>query len=424
MMIQIKFFLYVILIFFFSFCSERSSVHEQEEEELGSYEIISFDPQPLVDPSEISYNLENIEFIRLSNDSNDGLVDEISNIIINDSLIYVIDNFRSNSVSIFDKKGAFIRKLNKIGNAPDEYISINDVRIDKGTGNIELLANSSQKLIKYDINGEFIEYKNLSCPGLFSFYQLGNYYYFYKTLQTCEEERQEGKGFRLTRAKIETPNKIEHSYLPFYFNNRKEPTAMQNNASIRELPNNSDTLLLFEQLTNNILSISEEGIRARYSLEFEGEENSKLMILNDPSIIDKSEAIRKGKLTYLLDWLESDQYIMMQYSYFSTVHKQRFVSKALYNKSTKQISPFQEYSKFMVKLDDIFFDIGKYSMFITSSGKFVCVVYPLDLLQKLTIEKQDKTARDTFNKMIKKYKLENVAENDNPILMMFDFSKS
>ncbi|HUH18105.1 hypothetical protein [Albibacterium sp.] len=72
---QIKYFLYVILIFFFSFCSERSSVHEQEEEEeaeLGSYEIISFDPQPLVDPSEISYNLENIEFVRLSNDSNDG----------------------------------------------------------------------------------------------------------------------------------------------------------------------------------------------------------------------------------------------------------------------------------------------------------------------------------------------------------------
>src|SRR5690606_36186279 len=120
MMSQIKYFLYVILIFFFSFCSERSSVHDQEEEaELGSYEIISFDPQPLVDPSEISYNLENIEFVRLSNDSNDGLVDEISNIIINDSLIYVIDNFRSNSVSIFDKKGAFIRKLNKIGNAPD-----------------------------------------------------------------------------------------------------------------------------------------------------------------------------------------------------------------------------------------------------------------------------------------------------------------
>lgn len=286
------------------------------------------------------------------------------------------------------------------------------------------MANSSQKLIKYDINGEFIEYKNLSTPGLFSFHQLGNHYYFYKGLQVDEEDIKDGRGFRLTRANVETPDKIEQRYLPFYFDDIHTPTSTVNFVNIRDIPNTNDTLVLFDQITDEVLSITQDGIQSRYLLEFEGEQGKKSIIFNDPSISNKSEVIKSDRLTYLLDWLENDQYIIIEYSYFSIKHKQRFVSKALFNKNTKQISIFQDYSKFMVMLDGIFWDLGKYSMYITNSGKYVCVLHPVDLISKIAAEKQNNSSDGTFNELVKKYKLENITESDNPILMIFNFSKN
>ncbi len=116
--------------------------------------------------SEIKLNqlFSKFDFISLET-TDKALIGNISKLIVNGDNIFILDNSQAKTIFIFNTSGKFIRNIGKIGKGPGEYTNIEDFTIDKGTGNIAILAYPSMVLI-YNTEGDFIKQKKLSEEAL------------------------------------------------------------------------------------------------------------------------------------------------------------------------------------------------------------------------------------------------------------------
>lgn len=90
-----------------------------------------------------------IEYVPLETDSA-CLIQNISNVFLTDSLIFVSDNDR---LLKFDKNGKFIKQIGTKGRGPGEYPNLGNFQIDEG--NKEIFVISSRIVLIYDFNGNF-----------------------------------------------------------------------------------------------------------------------------------------------------------------------------------------------------------------------------------------------------------------------------
>jgi hypothetical protein len=57
---------------------------------------------------------------------------------------------------IFDREGHFLRKIERIGNGPEEYARLSDFDVDEKTNNIYILDKARKKILVYDFEGEYL----------------------------------------------------------------------------------------------------------------------------------------------------------------------------------------------------------------------------------------------------------------------------
>jgi hypothetical protein len=87
----------------------------------------------------------------------ESLINYINKIIYANNQYYVLDK-GIGSIFIFDENGNFLRKLHKIGNGPDEYVSIASFTvIDE---NVWIVDENTHKLICYDKELNMLEKTN------------------------------------------------------------------------------------------------------------------------------------------------------------------------------------------------------------------------------------------------------------------------
>jgi len=94
--------------------------------------------------------------------------------------IFILDKWMNKKVFLFTKNGKFIRSYGKVGNGPGEYLSINDVIIS--IGKVEILSSvGDTKVLKYDLNGQFLLTEEFNIPPAFSFENDSTHqnYFFY-----------------------------------------------------------------------------------------------------------------------------------------------------------------------------------------------------------------------------------------------------
>jgi len=99
--------------------------------------------------------IESQEWIKLET-TNESLIGDVSKIFYTNNLFIVLDNKLTNSVFIFDGKGNFISVINKLGKGPGEYTKIYDIAFDELNDVVHILDLNLEKVLKYDIRGEFI----------------------------------------------------------------------------------------------------------------------------------------------------------------------------------------------------------------------------------------------------------------------------
>ncbi len=87
----------------------------------------------------------------------ESALNRINKLIVHDNRIYILCGGMK-SVFIFDKQGQFIRRINRVGKGPGEYLSAEDMIVTPD-GEIELLDGMSGKINAYTSDGEWIASK-------------------------------------------------------------------------------------------------------------------------------------------------------------------------------------------------------------------------------------------------------------------------
>ena len=169
---MIKFvFFYIFLVFLFSSCKDNTKSDDNyeavpEKIELGKRQ-----------PMKISAISSGMKVVKLET-SEDALLSNINDIKIFDDSIYILDVI-SKAIYIFDFEGNFVRKLQKEGRGPGEYLSINDFLIDTTDRQLEIFDKNNMKVNIYDLdNFNFKESISLPFTFAFTFHKKDGLYYF------------------------------------------------------------------------------------------------------------------------------------------------------------------------------------------------------------------------------------------------------
>ena len=99
---------------------------------------------------------DSLSYIKLATDTS-NLIGVIDKIIPLKDRILIVDKDITQTIYILDKSGKFIRKINKKGRGPGEYLSLNDVAVDVSNKRLIVHDDMAQKISIFTYEGEFIE---------------------------------------------------------------------------------------------------------------------------------------------------------------------------------------------------------------------------------------------------------------------------
>ena len=106
-----------------------------------------------------------IEIIPLET-SEESLLKRVNRVEFTGENYYIYDD-QQYALFIFDEKGGYKNKIQRIGHGPEEYTYVSDFVVDRDNGTIYLL--SFNKLLAYDPDGNFI--RSYTLPGPATVYQ-------------------------------------------------------------------------------------------------------------------------------------------------------------------------------------------------------------------------------------------------------------
>lgn len=98
--------------------------------------------------------------------TDESLLASVDKLIEFDNQYFVLDKVRK-TVLVFDNEGKFVKRIGKIGDAPNEYLNLHDFTLDRNVGCIYLLTNNSEVYV-YDVNGSFLRKAQISNSLLWS----------------------------------------------------------------------------------------------------------------------------------------------------------------------------------------------------------------------------------------------------------------
>ena len=162
-----------LLVFLFLSCKDNENSKSDDNHEAVPEKIELGKRQPM----KISDISSGMKVIKLETSEN-ALLSNINEIKIFDDSIYVLDVI-SKAIYVFDFEGNLVRKLQKGGRGPGEYISISDFLIDTTKRQLEIFDKDNMKINIYDLdNFNFKESISLPFNFAFTFHKKDGTYYF------------------------------------------------------------------------------------------------------------------------------------------------------------------------------------------------------------------------------------------------------
>lgn len=221
--------------------------------------------------------IKDIRFIPLET-TPDNLIGSISKIIKNKDRYYILDARIGKKILVFKTNGKYLFSFGKMGKGPEEFTKLVDISIDSKNDVIYLLDNG-RKIIKTDLNGEFILEKN--APSEYN--QIQNIvahdgYLYGASGQHAGIE----KMFQVIQFD-ELLNPVNY-FLPYEYT---FPGTLQFVNRLYEFNNTVNFVSVFE---NKIYSKSGDSFTERYSLDV-GDKSLQLQDLTSDKFVMNTEGI-------------------------------------------------------------------------------------------------------------------------------------
>lgn len=123
------------------------------------------------------------QLIPLTNEPN-HLLGDIDKVLFNDSLIFIMDQFITNSLQIFERSsGKELYYLGSTGDGPGEFRDIYDFDIDRKSKLIYLFDGRLSKILTFDFEGKFLsEFKIPIRAGNFRRFENGEFIFYSQDL--------------------------------------------------------------------------------------------------------------------------------------------------------------------------------------------------------------------------------------------------
>jgi hypothetical protein len=270
---------------------------------------------------------ETIEVIPLET-TDESLIGEITDVRVEDDRIFITDEM-SHRITVFDREGKYVSKIDRYGRGPGEYLEIAATEVlNDSTCVILDLFNMS--LLYYRIDGRFIKTKDVSEIWARAVVKTDDKLYFVNSGSSSK------KGFYHLFSVSENSDKIE-AFLPF------DGDKMYNNSigwSLdRYYSKNDDELLLYFPPYDTLYTVSNNRAQAICFVDF-GSRKLPKNILEGDGRTALITSIEKGYISGVEKVLATDKYLFIDFR-----EKEEYT--AIYNRATKEI----QVSRFVINSD-------------------------------------------------------------------------
>ncbi|MDD4569688.1 MAG: 6-bladed beta-propeller [Tepidanaerobacteraceae bacterium] len=329
-----------------------------------------------------------LKFIKLETNSESrfGNIDQIK---FHEGNIYILDTYLTKSVFVFTKNGVFLRKLSKIGKGPGEYLSPSCFDFDDKKNLLLLYDRQQNKLMRYSISDlSYVDHINLplETPTSFTYNEKENLYYYYYPLRKANSHViiANEKGEKIKNViKPEPSGKILHGCQCNFYKNNNE-------------------VCIFPYFSNKIFSLTKDTIHIKYELQFGPNKmpETELFIKNSNSgdIMKEMMEGTEPRIRMLIPYESASMLIVKYY-----MKKEVFIG--IWDKINNQ--------SLNIKSSEVIDDLG-------IGGKFPLPIGIFDNKYVGQINVYE-TNKDKINNQKLKEIIHNAVDEDNPILVLYDF---
>ncbi|WP_339925624.1 6-bladed beta-propeller [uncultured Cyclobacterium sp.] len=188
-----------LILLLTSSCKQKKNVEKQER----GLAMVSVDLSQSRTGKLSEFFEPEISYIWLADDSEEAQLNAgLNQIKFHENKIYILDIYSCKCISIFNKSGKYIGKIDAFGEGPGEYLDLDALAVVNEE--VVLLGVYPSKLMWFNLEGDFLReliLKDRFGPGVFSVFD--NRYYLYSSarnvaaffIQTLNEDLQDTINF-------------------------------------------------------------------------------------------------------------------------------------------------------------------------------------------------------------------------------------
>jgi hypothetical protein len=380
--------LILVIGFFTISCSNK--IHNKQAIEINVDEIIS--EKPLVFSEVFS------DFRVIPLETNEYcIINNLDNIKIVRDTIYIFDR-NAKSVFIFSNNGRLISKISRIGRGPGEFNQPFDFDVDKN--GILIFDNSTKKLNKYDLKGNFLSSMNFEYR-FSSFVKADDNIYGYKSFPPGNGTEQDDYLLYLfDKENLNTWKTLKYSTI---LHGPKVIEFIEGGNFFKT----ESGLKFFMNYCNTIFSIRNKTIKPYIILDSQKhklkKDDLKNYTLDEPMSFMKANP---DKLSKISGYSENDSMAFIKFrigisEYYTFMHfrTRKIICCARYNDDLTYIYP---------------------NLFQIHNNQLIAYVHPrrVSAFKELILSGKVKVEDDVRSQMLK------AADFDNPVLILYDLKEN
>lgn len=322
---------------------------------------------------------------------------DISTLEAFDDKLYIFDNV-TNFVYVFSMDGRFLFVLNNVGQGPGEYTQIDFFSIDRNERQMVVADLITNHILRYDLNGKFVSKQKVPC-WVDGVYPIENKDVVLLTNYRDNSETIENQQNILF---IDSLSNVLSGYFPY-------PSEEISKVKFSTLVNGGfyyggNVCNYFNMFQDTVYSVLNKTLIPKYVFDFGDKKFDKSYLEKDPSLLE--DYIESRKYMSLRSLNETDDYL------FYTIAYGYFNYDGLFSKKTKN----NILSMIRYDVEDQVF--GYHVATCKSSVIFSVPVEAL-LSKKENCDKNG-WPKGKFADKKKKF-IESLSEDDNPVLVFYEF---